>query len=123
MQVLVVDDEPLVGEFFKDSLKGPSYRITTTLSSREALELAGNKHFDVVFLDLLMPEIDGAEVFRQMRQMGVSASVVIITSYPDGDLMDRATQHGPLMVMRKPFTSGVILEAIRSVLPGEETRA
>ena len=114
VHILVVDDEPLIGELFKDSLNEHSYQVTTTLSSLEALELIGNKHFDLIFLDLLIPELDEAELFRHIREMNKNVPIAIITGYPDSDLMNRAMKHGPVMVMKKPFNSDDILHAVRS---------
>ncbi len=114
VHILVVDDEPLIGELFKDSLDGHRYQVTTTLSSLEALELIGNKHFDLIFLDLLIPELDGPELFRHIREMNKDIPVAIITGYPDSDLMNRAMKHGPFMVMKKPFNSDDILNAVNS---------
>ncbi len=122
IHILVVDDEPLVGELFKESLNENIYQVTTTLSSVEALELVRNKHFDLIFLDLLIPELDGAELFRRIRQMDKELPVAIITGYPDSDLMGRAMEHGPFTVMKKPFTGDDILNIIHNFTRGMATR-
>ena len=116
MHILVVDDESIVGQLFKGSLNEQIYQITITLSSLEALELLGTRHFDLIFLDLLMPEFDGAELFRRLRQMDKDVPVVIITGYPDSDLLRRAMEHGPFMVMKKPFTGSDIIATVNSFL-------
>ena len=114
VHILVVDDEPLVGELFKNSLNEPGYQITTTLSSIEALELLNTRQFDLIFLDLLIPELDGAELFRRIRQVDKQVPVAIITGYPDSEVMGRAMEYGPFMVLKKPFTVDDILDAISS---------
>ncbi len=121
-QILVIDDEPLVGELFKETLIENIYQVTATLSSLEALELVSNKHFDIIFLDLLMPELDGAELFRRIRQMYKKLPVAIITGYPDSDLMRRAMEHGPFTVIKKPFTGDDILNIIHSFTRGMATK-
>jgi len=122
VQILVVDDEPLVGELFKHSLNEPGYQVTTILSSIEALELLNTKQFDLIFLDLLIPELDGVELFHRIRQMDQQIPVAIITGYPDSDDMKRAMEHGPFMVMKKPFTSDDILNTVQSFVNGVTTR-
>ena len=119
--VLVVDDEPMIGQLFKDSLNETGYQVTTTLSSPEALKLINNGHFDLIFLDLKMPELDGAELFRHIRQIDKKTPVVIITGYPDSDIMSRAMEHGPYTVMQKPFNSDDILNIVHSFVKGAET--
>ncbi|MFC2070930.1 response regulator [Chloroflexota bacterium] len=123
VQILVVDDEHLIGQLFKDSLNEFNYQVTTTLSSLEALGLLNARHFDLIFLDLLMPEVDGAELFRRIRQMDKSVPVAIITGYPDSDLMKRAMEHGPFTVMKKPFTGDDIVSTVRSFVDGVTTRS
>ena len=118
IHILVVDDEPLVGELFKESLNENIYQVTATLSSLEALELVSNKHFDIIFLDLLIPELDGAELFRRIRQMDKDVPVAIITGYLDSDLMKRAMEYGPFTVMKKPFNSDDIMNVVRSFVRG-----
>lgn len=113
-QILVIDDEPVIGQLFKDTLQGNSYQVMTTTSSSEGLELFNKKYFDLIFLDLKMPEIDGAELFRHIRETNKQVPVVIITGYPDSELMEKAMEHGPVLVMKKPFDSDAILNAVRS---------
>jgi excisionase family DNA binding protein len=122
-QILVIDDEPVIGQLFKDSLNNNGYQVTTTLSSLEALELVGNRHFDLIFLDLLMPVINGAELFRRIRQMDNHIPVAIITGYPDSDLMGRAMEYGPFTIMKKPFNSDDILNTVRTFAKGVKTGA
>lgn len=118
VHVLVVDDEPIIGQLFKESLNEPDYQVTTTLSSLEALELFNTRHFDLIFLDLLMPELDGAELFCRIRQMGNDIPIAIITGYPDSDLLGRAMEYGPFTIMKKPFSSEDIFTAVRSFTQG-----
>lgn len=122
VHILVVDDEPPVGQLFEDSLNETSCQVITTLSSIEALELIDNRHFDLIFLDLLMPELDGAELFSRIRQIDKQIPVVIITGYPDSEVMKRAVEHGPFIVMKKPFTGDDILNTVQSFVNVATTR-
>ncbi|MFC2056218.1 response regulator [Chloroflexota bacterium] len=115
LRVLVVDDEPLIGHLFNEALGKYGYQVTVILSSSEGLKLLTAQKFDIIFLDLVMPEIDGSELFRQIRQMDSQVPVAIMTGYPDSELMDKAMQHGPFMVMRKPFGSTAILSAVSAL--------
>jgi len=121
VQILVVDDEPLVGQLFKESLNEPGYQVTTTLSSTEALELINTRHLDLIFLDLLMPKIDGAELFRRLRQTDKRIPVAIIIGYPDSEMLSRAMEYGPFTVLKKPFTSEDIVSTVRSFVEGVAT--
>jgi len=82
----------------------------------EGLELVKQADFDLVFLDLKMPRMDGAELFRQIKIIKPKLPVVIITGYPDSDVMARALAQGPLGVIGKPFDESDIIEAVNGFL-------
>jgi len=120
--ILVVDDEPVIGQLFKDSLYEDCYQVTTALGSLEALELVRNKHFDLVFLDIFMPNLDGAELFQRIRQMDKDIPVIIVTGHPDIEPMRRAMEYGPFTVMKKPFNSSDIISVVNSFLRAARLR-
>jgi len=114
LQILVVDDEPIIGKLFKDSLEVIGYQVVSEPSSIKALNLVARGHFDLIFLDLVMPDIDGSEVFRRIREIDKNVPIAIITGYPDSDLLQKANQHGPFLIMTKPFTGDDILQAVNT---------
>ena len=112
--ILVIDDEPVIGQLFRDSLEKNGYQITTMTNSLEALELVSRQRFDLIFLDLSMPELDGSELFRRIREIDKQVPIAIITGYPDSDLLKKAKEHGPFMIIIKPFDSDEILQAVHT---------
>lgn len=122
VEILVIDDEPVIGELLRASLGMCGYRVTTTTSSREGLELVAARRFDLIFLDLVMPELDGSEVFRRIREMDRDTTVAIVTAYSDSELMKKAMEYGPFLVISKPFAIAEVIEAVRSLTgrPGVE---
>lgn len=117
VQILVVDNEPIIGQLFEKSLRKDGCQVTVSLSSIEALEILDKKRFDLIFLDLFMPELDGAELFRRIRQKDKHAPVAIITGYPNSDLIRKAMTYGPFAVLEKPFYSDDILNTICQLYP------
>lgn len=113
VEILVIDDEPVIGALLRDSLGICGYNITTTNSSRKGIALIREKSYDLVFLDLVMPELDGSEVFRRIREIDGGTSVAIITAYSESELMMKAMEYGPFMVIRKPFSVVELIEAVR----------
>jgi len=113
-QILVIDDEPIIGQLFKDSLEKSGYQVTTMISSLEALELLARERFDLIFLDLAMPELDGRELFRRIRKIDKEIPIIVITGYPDSELLRKAKEYGPFMIMIKPFTGDDILQAVHT---------
>ena len=114
--ILIIDDDATICSLFEDTLSGLGHIVTTVNESSRGLELVEEHDFSLVFLDLKMPEIDGAEVFKQIKQIKPELPVTIITGYPEGDLMMKALSHGPLGVMSKPFSSSDIIAAVNNYL-------
>jgi excisionase family DNA binding protein len=114
--VLVIDDDETLCTLFKDTLEALGHTVTTANESFQGLELVKSQDFDLVFLDLKMPGMDGAELFRQIRAVKPELLVIIITGYPDSDLMMSALAHGPLGAMKKPFKSSDIMDAVKNYL-------
>ena len=101
---LVVDDDKAVRDVFTKSLAATGWRSVEAQSGEAALVELQQRRFDVIFLDLFMHGMNGAQTFREIRAADPEANVVIATAYPDSDLMAEALQIGPFAVMRKPFT-------------------
>lgn len=114
--ILVVDDEPLVLELFQETLEEQGYTITTVDNGPDAIELIQGEDLDLVFLDLKIPGMDGAELFRRIRKIAPALPVVIITAYPESEVMSRALVHGPLSIMQKPFSDSDVSAAVKSFL-------
>lgn len=115
-QILVIDDDDTICSLFRDTLEGAGHRVTTVNDSYEGLELVKKGNYDIVFLDLKMPGMDGAELFGQIREAKPEMPVTVVTGYPEGDLMMRALNYGPLGVMRKPFEVSDVLTTVNTYL-------
>jgi excisionase family DNA binding protein len=114
--ILVIDDDEAICSLFRDTLEESGHTVTTINESSTGLELVKNQDYDLVFLDLKMPGMDGAELFWKIKKIKPRLPVTIITGYPDSDLLMRALVHGPLGVMSKPFRGSDILAAVDNYL-------
>jgi excisionase family DNA binding protein len=103
VNILVVDDEEVMRQFVSTALQTGQRQILTAASGEEALELAKQHDVDLVLLDLIMPGISGVETFRQLHEIRPELPVVIVTGYPDSDLMSRALEIGPFTMINKPI--------------------
>lgn len=109
---LIVDDEPNLRTLLAAALANHGWRTAVADGGEAALAELRSQRFDLVFLDLSMPRMNGAQVFREIRKVAPTTNVVIITAYPYSDLMREAFQVGPFAVMQKPFR----LEELKLVL-------
>jgi len=80
------------------------------------LKKISERRFDMIFLDLIMPIMSGAELFGRIRDVDDQVPVIIITGYPDSELLNRAMKYGPFLVMKKPFGSEDILRVVRDLI-------
>lgn len=115
-KVLVIDDDEAICELFKDTLLGAGHKVTAVTVSAEGLELSKSQEYDLIFLDLKMPGMDGVEFLKQIRLTKPALPIFVITGYKDSDLMMKALAHGPLGVMGKPFKAADILAAVNSYI-------
>lgn len=114
--VLVVDDDEAVLRLIRKILEAGGYRVLCVRSGPEGLAQLRREPVHLVLLDLQMPGMDGPAFLEQLRRAHAELPVIVVTGYPDGDLMFRALAHGPLMVVAKPISPFNLLPAVRTVL-------
>jgi len=114
--ILVVDDEETIRALFTETLEEQGLTTTTAKDGSEGLGLVKQQDFDLLFLDLKMPGMDGAELFGQIKTIKPDLPVIITTGYPDSDMMTRALARSPFGVMNKPFTEHDIIGAVNNFL-------
>jgi excisionase family DNA binding protein len=115
-RILVIDDDDIILSLFKEILESEGHKIVTAATSAEGIERLGQQDFNLVFLDLKMPDIDGADLLKQIKNTKPAVPVTIITGYPGSEVMERALKQGPFGVMEKPFDVNDILSAVNSFL-------
>ena len=114
--ILVVDDEETIRLLFKETLGDSGHRVVTAENGSQGLELVKEQDFDLVFLDLKMPGMNGTELFRRIKTIKPKLPVTMITGHPNGALMKRALAQSPFGVMNKPFGEADIVAAVTNFL-------
>lgn len=108
LQVLVIDDDAVVGRSFDRVLSEKGYEVSTALSGEEALDTIENTEFDVVFTDIKMPGMDGLEVTERIKARCPWTPVVVITGYGTVENEARASVLGVSGFVNKPLTPEII---------------
>ncbi len=108
LQVLVIDDDAVVGRSFDRVLSEKGYQVSTALNGEQALETMENRDFDVVFTDIKMPGMDGLEVTERIKARCPWTPVVVITGYGTQANEVRASVLGANGFVRKPLTPEMI---------------
>ena len=120
-RILVIDDEDVIRSLFKVTLEEQGHEVVTAGTGAEGIQHVKQRDFDLVFLDLKLPDIDGAEVFRKIKSSRPTLLVTIITGYPSSEMMEKALKKGPLGIMNKPFSDSDIINAVNSFLHAAQT--
>jgi DNA-binding NtrC family response regulator len=116
--VLVVDDDPLIGQLFEDVFGDDGYDVVVATEASTAARWVREREFTVVFLDVVMPGLDGAQLLSQIRQARPGQNVILMTAYPDSDLVARALALGPITLLQKPFSIQHLQSTVRALSPG-----
>jgi len=115
-EVLVVDDESIVREFFKDVAESLGGHVETAEDGDVAVEKYRRRHFDIVFMDMRMPHMNGLEACRSILNMDPGAKVVMMSGYSDDRMMDEAIRCGAVCKISKPFDLSSILDLISAII-------
>ncbi len=121
-RVMVVDDEPMALVLSKHVLTQAGYEVITAQSGRECLDLYQMRpgDFDLVLLDLTMPEIDGEETFTRLRAIDPHATVVLNTGFIAEHRLERMMADGLAGFVRRPYQPSEVVEQIRAILAASQ---
>lgn len=116
-RVLVVDDDPDIVRLIMLSLEQEGFQTIGTTTGKQALEIARTQHVDAITMDLMMPDMDGLEVTRRLKEDPVTKNtpVVILSAYTKGHESELVSL-GVSGVVRKPIDQCQFLETIHGVL-------
>jgi DNA-binding NtrC family response regulator len=112
-RILVVDDDPDLRRTLQHILTLRGEPPTLAAGVREALVLLKKAAFDLAFIDIILQDGTGTDVFRALRTANPGALVVLMTGFPDHPAVAEALALGPVMLMRKPFGTREVDEVLR----------
>jgi len=118
--VLVVDDDTAFCETLMDVLKERGSRVAIASNGKEALEVVRENGFDVIFIDVRMPVMNGLETFLAMKEIKPDVRAVMMTGFRRevGDLVEKAISGCAYMCLDKPIDLNVLLDVVEAVAAG-----
>lgn len=114
--VLVVDDQIGMLETFTDILEDKGFSVVTAEDGFQAIEKVKEQPFDIIFMDIKMPGINGVQTFREIKKINPKASVIMMTAYSVEDLVKEAIEEGAYTIIYKPFDMDKVIQTIEKVL-------
>ena len=114
-RILVVDDEPFITDLLAAALRFEGFTVEVAASGREALAVVGHGRHDLVMLDVMLPDLEGTEVCRRLRDMGIDVPVVFLTARDSTE--DKVMGLGMADdYVTKPFSLDELVARVRAVL-------
>src|ERR1700756_994158 len=116
MRLLLVEDEPEIQDFLKQPLADAGYEVDAAKDGRSALQLASGKKYDVLIVDIGVPDQDGIDLILQLRRSGISAPVLILSARRSVDDRVKGLEQGGDDYLTKPFALAELLARLRNLL-------
>ena len=125
IRVILVDDHAMLRKGLRFFLAGfdDLQLVGEASSGKEAIHLCAELEPDVVLMDMVMPDMDGAAATRAIRQQTPTVEVIALTSFQEEDLIERALQAGAISYLLKNVSAQTLAEAIRQAHAGHSTLA
>ena len=114
MKILIADDDPIIRKLLSEVLITDGHQVEAKENGREALEEVKRQAYDLVFMDVHMPVMNGLEALIAMRRVVPKINVAMMDSYPD-KLASQSQEEGAITCMHKPFELEQIREIIREI--------
>jgi len=119
-RILVVDDEDIVRETIKDDLMEAGYDVVDARNGLEGIRQFRNGAIDLVISDLIMDEMDGLGVLKEVKKISPNTPVIIITGYPSPQVAKEALIFGASDIINKPAGMGKLFKAVRQHIPSSK---
>lgn len=115
-KVLVVDDEKLICDMIKTELEKEKFSVVVATSSKEAIKLIDSEEFDLILLDLMMPEVTGLELLQMIKEKGSETPVIMITAHGSIETAVKAMKLGAFDYLTKPFSMDELVITAKKAL-------
>ncbi len=112
LDVLVVDDEQSICMLLRDVLARFGHRVETLQDARLALELCAERKFDLIFLDIKMPGMNGLDALKALKEIRPDATFVMITGFAQTDVVEECMKSGASACLGKPFSISQVIKLV-----------
>ncbi|MGB0683060.1 MAG: response regulator transcription factor CtrA [Magnetovibrionaceae bacterium] len=116
MRVLLIEDDPATRQSVEMMLKSENMVVDTTDLGEDGLEIGKLYDYDIIILDLMLPDIDGMEVLRRLRDSRIQTPVLILSGLTEADNKVKGLGHGADDYITKPFNKAELLARIQAIV-------
>lgn len=118
LKILLVDDEKAISSTLKKFLESKGHKVITSLRAKEGLELFKKDKFDLVLSDIIIPDMDGIELIKKIKEQNPKSKIIVITGHIQKEKQEKAKEAGADEVLIKPFRNEVLSLVISKVITG-----
>lgn len=115
MNILLAEDEKQLSRALVTAMQATGYHVDPAYNGQEAVDLAGQRAYDVIILDIMMPKLNGIEALKQLRQTGNKTYVIMLTAMAEIDDKVTGLDAGADDYLTKPFSLKELLACLRSL--------
>jgi two-component system chemotaxis response regulator CheY len=120
LSILVVDDDSQVRKLCRTTLEAAGYLVREATNGNTALEALEDFRFDVIVLDLCMPDMDGLEFLKAVNAGGTKLNIIVISGFMGGAMLKAGRYMGGSATLVKPFPPEALLSAVDELLVGTD---
>lgn len=120
MKILVAEDNPINQQILETMIRLKKWDCTVVSNGREAVEAARTQKFDLIFMDLNMPVLDGIEATKEIRNHDTKTPIIAVTAYSDTTYREKTRLVGMNGFIPKPFTRNDIYNAVSQSVTSDE---
>lgn len=116
MKILVVDDDAIVIKSCRRILESEGFEVSTVPSAEQALEAVKNSDFDLLLIDVKMPERDGMYLLREIKKNWPEMPSIVMSGYPTPETIAEVLRLGASLFIPKPFRPDELMKSVRQVI-------
>ena len=115
LSILVADDEESIRGLFERLFKGEGFSLDTAEDGAKAIEKVKIKEYDIAFIDIVMPGINGYMAFCEMKKISPNLKAVMITGYAEESIIKACLKEGAYACLHKPFSLDTLFDLIEKI--------
>lgn len=115
-RILVVDDSEFMRKVLRNILEAGGHKVLEARNADEALEKFVHDGADIITMDIVMPDMDGIEAVRRLKELNKKAKIIMISALGHQKTVMRSLEAGAVDFIIKPFTADDVLESVNAVL-------
>lgn len=113
INILVVDDEQSMRDMFYDLFSEYACKVVSAKDGLDALKKARKTDFDLIFMDAILPRMDGVKTFKEIKKITPKAKVIMMTGYATGNFLKEAREEGASACIYKPFEIKQVIDVLK----------